>query len=178
MACINEEKGGIAKKYCSVACTGCEKCVDVCRYDSVVVENNLAIIDPEKCKLCKDCVEVCPSKVIDMVNFPPKKDRPPRKDRPDRKLARKKTETVGAEAGGAEAGGVATAVERGNKEAAGTDTAELKDANNPISESKTSNIEGQPSDKTEPNPVARNTEKPESGQQDKKDNSSEKENKA
>jgi Fe-S-cluster-containing hydrogenase component 2 len=161
-----------------VACTGCEKCVDVCRYDSVVVENNLAIIDPEKCKLCKDCVEVCPSKVIDMVNFPPKKDRPPRKDRPDRKLARKKTETVGAEAGGAEAGGVATAVERGNKEAAGTDTAELKDANNPISESKTSNIEGQPSDKTEPNPVARNTEKPESGQPDKKDNSSEKENKA
>lgn len=98
VACINEEKGGIAKKYCSVACTGCEKCVDVCRYDSVSVENNLAVIDPEKCKLCKECVYVCPSDIIHMINFPPpKKDRPPVKDRPNRKLARTKAETVEAE---------------------------------------------------------------------------------
>jgi Na+-translocating ferredoxin:NAD+ oxidoreductase RNF subunit RnfB len=188
VACINEEKGGIAKKYCSVACTGCEKCVDVCRYDSVVVENNLAIIDPEKCKLCKDCVEVCPSKVIDMVNFPPKKDRPPREDRPDRKLARKKAERVGVEAGGAEiseakaravdGGGIETPVKDGKAEAAGTDTAEVKNTNTPVSESKTSNLKGQPSDKTEPNPVTNNTKKQDPDQEDKKDNSSEKENKA
>jgi Fe-S-cluster-containing hydrogenase component 2 len=143
-----------------------------------VVENNLAIIDPEKCKLCKDCVEVCPSKVIEMVNFPPKKDRPPRNDRPDRKLARKKAETLGAEAGGTEAGGVATAVKRGNKEAAGMDAAEVKDTDTPVSESETGNSEGRPSDLTESKPIAEHTENPESGQQDKKDNASEQENKA
>lgn len=203
VACINEEKGGVAKKHCSVACTGCEKCVDVCRYDSVVVENNLAIIDPEKCKLCKDCVEVCPSKVIDMINFPPKKDRPPRKDRPDRKLARKKVETVGVEAGGAESGakkanaaqdgGVESAVKSGETQTTRKDTDQVKESSVPISdsrtvnpqsqakevfESKTSNPKGHPSDKTEPNPVAENSEKQDPNQQDKKDNSSEKENKA
>lgn len=101
VACINEEKGGIAKKYCSVACTGCEKCVEVCKYDSVTVTNNLAVIDPEKCRLCKDCVFVCKSNSIQMINFPPPKDRPAR-ERPDRKLARTRTEAGGIEATGIE----------------------------------------------------------------------------
>ncbi len=89
VACMNEEKGGVAKKHCSVACTGCEKCVDVCRYDAVTVNDSLAVIDPEKCKLCKKCVEVCKSNVIAAVNFPPPKNRPP-VDRPDKKMARTK----------------------------------------------------------------------------------------
>jgi len=102
VACMNEDKGGIAKKYCSVACTGCEKCVEVCKYDSVVVENNLAVIDPEKCKLCKECVFVCKSNSIHMINFPPPKDRPAVQERPNRKLARTRIETVGVEVTGVE----------------------------------------------------------------------------
>lgn len=102
MACMNEEKGGIAKKYCSVACTGCEKCVEVCRYDSVTVTNNLAVIDPEKCRLCKECVYVCKSSSILMVNFPPPKDRAAVKDRPNRKLARTRAEAGSIEAAGIE----------------------------------------------------------------------------
>ena len=188
VACINEEKGGIAKKYCSVACTGCEKCVDVCRYDSVFVENNLAVIDPEKCKLCRDCVEVCPSKVIDMVNFPPKKDRPPRKDRPDRKLARTKAEEIGVETGGAEAGGVKSSVAEagavetvvtGDKaEAARIKTEEVKGISIPIADSKSTNPQDQTSETSESQGAAKNIQKPDPEQQDKKDNSSEKENKA
>ena len=102
VACMNEEKGGIAKKYCSVACTGCEKCVEVCKYDSVTVTNNLAVIDPEKCKLCKECVYVCKSSSILMVNFPPPKDRAAVKDRPNRKLARTRAEAGSIEAAGIE----------------------------------------------------------------------------
>ncbi len=202
VACINEEKGGIAKKYCSVACTGCEKCVDVCRYDSVVVENNLAIIDPEKCKLCRDCVEVCPSKVIDMVNFPPRKDRPPRKERPDRKLARKKVETVGVESGGAGAVAVDTEVKTGGVESVDTEvktggiesvdtdlkTKDVENIETPVAETKVTDtqkpdpgVEDSPdmtSDTTASKPDAKNTKEPDSEKPDKKDNSSENENKA
>lgn len=98
VACMNEEKGGIAKRWCDVACTGCEKCVEVCRYDAVLVNNNLAKIDPEKCKLCRDCVVVCGSASILELNFPPRKERPPRPERPKRKLALTKEEARQAEA--------------------------------------------------------------------------------
>jgi len=92
VACMNEEKGGVAKKNCAVACTGCEKCIDECKYDAIVIENSLSYIDGEKCKLCRKCVDVCKTHSILEINFPPPKDRPP-KDRPDRKLARTKKET-------------------------------------------------------------------------------------
>lgn len=87
VACMNEEKGGIAKKYCSVACTGCEKCIAECRYDAIEVNNSLAVIDPEKCKLCRKCLDVCKSNSILEFNFPPKKDRTAVTERPERKLA-------------------------------------------------------------------------------------------
>jgi Na+-translocating ferredoxin:NAD+ oxidoreductase RNF subunit RnfB len=73
VACMNEEKGGTARKACSAACTGCAKCVDICKYDAVHVDNNLATIDPEKCKLCQKCVDVCDAGSIMAFNFPPKK---------------------------------------------------------------------------------------------------------
>ena len=73
VACINEDKGGVGKKNCSVACIGCSKCAKECRYDAIDIENNLAVIDPDKCKLCKKCVDVCPSESILAVNFPVRK---------------------------------------------------------------------------------------------------------
>ena len=73
VSCINKEKGGPAKKNCSVACIGCSKCQQVCPYDAITIENNLAYIDFEKCKLCRKCVEVCPTDAIHELNFPPRK---------------------------------------------------------------------------------------------------------
>ncbi len=75
VCCINEDKGGIAKKSCSVACTGCGKCEEVCPHDAITVENFLAYIDPAKCKLCRKCVVVCPTNAIHEINFPPPKNR-------------------------------------------------------------------------------------------------------
>ena len=46
VGCLNEDKAGIAKKSCSVACIGCSKCEDICPKDAVIMENNLAYIDP------------------------------------------------------------------------------------------------------------------------------------
>jgi electron transport complex protein RnfB len=73
VSCINEEKGGVARKNCSVACIGCSKCFNVCPYEAITMENNLAYIDSEKCKLCRKCVPECPTDSILELNFPPRK---------------------------------------------------------------------------------------------------------
>lgn len=75
VGCLNEEKGGLAKKACSVACIGCSKCLDVCPKDAIVIENNLAYIDPAYCTLCRKCVPVCPTGSIIETNFPPRKEK-------------------------------------------------------------------------------------------------------
>ncbi len=71
VSCINEEKGAVAKKNCSVACIGCSKCFKVCKYDAITMENNKAFIDSEKCVLCRKCVPECPTNAILELNFPP-----------------------------------------------------------------------------------------------------------
>jgi len=73
VGCLNEDKGGIAKKSCDVACIGCSKCDDVCPKDAITMTNNLAYIDPELCSLCRKCVDVCPTHSIIETNFPPRK---------------------------------------------------------------------------------------------------------
>ncbi|MGM0530271.1 MAG: Fe-S cluster domain-containing protein [Bacteroidota bacterium] len=73
VSCVNQDKGGVARKACKVACIGCGKCVKVCPFDAITLENNLAYIDPYKCKLCRKCVEVCPTNAILEVGFPPRR---------------------------------------------------------------------------------------------------------
>jgi Na+-translocating ferredoxin:NAD+ oxidoreductase RNF subunit RnfB len=80
VSCINEDKGGIAKKSCEVACIGCSKCFKVCPFDAITMNNNLAYIDPDKCRLCRKCVPECPTNAIIEVGFPPPK---PKKDKPE-----------------------------------------------------------------------------------------------
>ncbi|MCG8532674.1 MAG: Fe-S cluster domain-containing protein [Desulfovibrionales bacterium] len=78
VSCVNKEKGGPAKKNCAVACIGCGKCAKVCKFEAITVENSLAYIDPAKCKLCRKCVDECPTGAIHALNFPvrkPKKEK-------------------------------------------------------------------------------------------------------
>jgi electron transport complex protein RnfB len=73
IACRNKDKGGVARKACNVACIGCNKCEKECKFDAITIENNLAFIDSDKCKLCRKCVMVCPTNSIIELNFPPRK---------------------------------------------------------------------------------------------------------
>lgn len=77
VSCINKEKGGPAKKNCSVACIGCGKCVKVCPFEAITLVNSLAYIDPIKCKLCRKCVPECPTEAIHELNFPIRKIKEP-----------------------------------------------------------------------------------------------------
>lgn len=72
VSCMNKDKGGVARKACSAACIGCRKCEKACPFGAITVEDNLAYIDFNKCKLCRKCVAECPTGAIHAVNFPPK----------------------------------------------------------------------------------------------------------
>jgi Na+-translocating ferredoxin:NAD+ oxidoreductase RNF subunit RnfB len=76
VACRNEDKGGIARKSCNVACIGCTKCFKVCPYEAIVMDKNLAFIDSDKCKLCRKCVPECPTNSIIEIGFPPPREKP------------------------------------------------------------------------------------------------------
>ena len=58
--CSNKDMGAKVRKVCDVGCIGCRKCTKVCPTGAIVVEENLARIDPEKCIGCGACVETCP----------------------------------------------------------------------------------------------------------------------
>ncbi len=76
ISCVNTEKGAIARKNCSVSCIGCGKCVKICEFEAIHMENNLAYIDPLKCKLCRKCAPECPTNSILEIGFPAKKEKP------------------------------------------------------------------------------------------------------
>lgn len=74
--CVNKDKGAIARKACLTACIGCGRCVKVCPFEAITLENNLAYIDPAKCKACRKCETECTQHAIVAVNFPPRKEKP------------------------------------------------------------------------------------------------------
>jgi Na+-translocating ferredoxin:NAD+ oxidoreductase RNF subunit RnfB len=73
VSCVSQDKGATTTKVCQVGCIGCSKCLKVCEYDAITIGNNLAFIDSDKCRLCRKCVDVCPTNSILEIGFPPRK---------------------------------------------------------------------------------------------------------
>ncbi len=67
--CKNQEKGAVTRKQCKAGCIGCMRCVKVCEFDAVHVENNCAKVDYAKCTACGKCNEVCPVKCIALIDL-------------------------------------------------------------------------------------------------------------
>lgn len=65
--CMNKERGGFVKKNCENACIACKMCERTCKFDSIKVIDNLAIIDYEKCVDCTACARKCPTGAISLI---------------------------------------------------------------------------------------------------------------
>ncbi len=63
-ACINEDAGAQARKYCDSGCIACGICVKNCPVGAIQIENGHAVIDEEKCIACGMCAVKCPRGVI------------------------------------------------------------------------------------------------------------------
>ncbi len=57
ITCKNEEKGKIVRQKCDFGCIGCQICVKSCPFQAIDFDNNLAVIDYDKCTNCHVCVE-------------------------------------------------------------------------------------------------------------------------
>ena len=79
--CVNKDKGPVAKKACASACIGCGICVKTCTHEAIILENNVAYIDPLKCKLCRECEAMCPTGSIHGASFPKPLDKDAVKER-------------------------------------------------------------------------------------------------
>ncbi len=64
VACNSTDRGTLVMKICGAGCIGCLKCVTACKFDAIKVTDNLARINYTKCTNCRQCVSVCPTKVI------------------------------------------------------------------------------------------------------------------
>ncbi len=62
--CSSKDFGKSVKLNCGVGCIGCRICEKACPSDAIHVENNLAIIDYDKCTNCGICAEKCPTNAI------------------------------------------------------------------------------------------------------------------
>ena len=71
VGCVSKDKGAVVMKACKAGCIGCGKCEKVCAFGAITIEYNLAYIDSQKCKLCRKCVNECPTGAIKLVGMEP-----------------------------------------------------------------------------------------------------------
>lgn len=66
--CNSHDKGKPVMDVCSTGCIGCTLCTKQCEFGAITMENNVPVIDYEKCTGCGKCAEKCPKKVIHIAN--------------------------------------------------------------------------------------------------------------
>ena len=95
--CSSRYKGPDVKKACKIGCIACGLCVKGCPEKAITIENNLAIIDYEKCTHCETCVTLCPQRTIEDL-LDPSKESGPRTKLAKKEAEAEKPEPVAKEA--------------------------------------------------------------------------------
>lgn len=62
--CSSHARGRDVMSVCQNGCIGCTLCVKQCEFDAIHMDNNVSVIDYDKCTACGKCAEKCPRKVI------------------------------------------------------------------------------------------------------------------
>jgi len=57
--CSSKAPGKEVREVCPVGCIGCRLCEQVCPFEAIHVEDNLAVLDYDKCQQCGLCVGRC-----------------------------------------------------------------------------------------------------------------------
>lgn len=57
--CNSRDKGKRVKEACSVGCISCRACFKACPNEAISFEDNLPVVDIEKCKNCGECTLKC-----------------------------------------------------------------------------------------------------------------------
>ena len=65
--CSSHKRGKDVKSVCQAGCIGCTLCTKQCKFDAIHMDNNVAVIDYDKCTGCGACAAKCPVKVIRRV---------------------------------------------------------------------------------------------------------------
>lgn len=59
--------GGCDNQSCSFGCISCGKCVSICRFGAIAInEKGIAEVDISKCIGCGACVRACPQRIISL----------------------------------------------------------------------------------------------------------------
>ena len=67
--CVAASRYGGSDKACTYGCLGLGSCANVCQFDAIHIIDNVAVVDNDKCTACGMCVDICPHKVIELVEM-------------------------------------------------------------------------------------------------------------
>lgn len=67
-SCTSANLAGFGPSACVFGCLAMYDCIHACPFDAIYLdENEMAVVDREKCVACGKCIEICPRSLIELV---------------------------------------------------------------------------------------------------------------